>query len=331
MSIRICVYNVEWFDKWFNPDNTLKTDPETRQKAEAWGRIVKAINPDLIGIVEGPNTTNAGKSSTVCLEVLAADQNIRPASATMGFASRGSQELCALFDPAKLAVTHSPAGRSGAKANPPFDENFFADSDMDGINEYYRHYRPPFEMQLTRADGGDPMIIILAHMKSKGIFSNNDYIHWQRESKRNRRKLFAEANHVRLRADELLDDGKNVVVMGDINDGPGMDQHEMMFGRSAVEIVMGSLFQPSRILHAHSGAPKWGQYGWSPSSARFNDPFTHDPVNVLIDHILASEGIQTTGDGAHIIWNPYQVEAAKPLKADLRLVSDHFPVTLDIV
>lgn len=331
MPLRLCVYNVKWFDSWFNADNSLKTGGEIPDKVEALGRVLAAIDPDLLGIVEGPNTTHQGKSTVTCLEALAAHLNLRTSAAKMGYVSRGSQELAVLYDSAKLDVVHDPGGSPGTQSNPRFDEEFRYDSDQDRVKEVYEHYRPPFEMKVTRSDNGSSFNIILAHLKSKGIFSKNDYIHWQRESQRTRRKLFAEANHVRLRVNEWLDEGRDVVVMGDINDGPGMDAHEFQFGRSAVEQIIGDLFDPGRILWAHCGKPNWGSYGWEPSSARFRDPFTEDIVNVLIDHILASSELAVAGANAHRIWNPYQLDAAAPLKDDLLKVSDHFPVSLDVV
>jgi len=117
--------------------------------------------------------------------------------------------------------------------------------------------------------------------------------------------------------------------MGDINDGPGMDHLEFQFGRSAVEIIMGSRYEPERILKSHAGCPKWGKWGWEPSSTRFEDRFTETQVNVLIDHILVSNGLKVTGNG-HMIWNPFQDDKAKGVKGALLDASDHFPVRIDL-
>ena len=115
--------------------------------------------------------------------------------------------------------------------------------------------------------------------------------------------------------------------MGDVNDGPGMDFCERLFGRSALEIIMGDLFEPDRILRNFAGRPRWGNFGWRPSSARFRDRITEDEVNLPIDHGLVSPGLNASG---HRIWNPFQLAQAGPIRRELLDASDHFPVSLDI-
>jgi endonuclease/exonuclease/phosphatase family metal-dependent hydrolase len=289
------------------------------------------VDPDLIGITEGPNTTTTtGNRSTVAaLEGLAAAKGLRARKAMIGHPSRGRQEIALLYDPDVFSATHRPGGRAGSKSNPPFEDPFQADSDGDGIKELYEHYRPPLEAEITRADGGAAFRLMVVHAKSKGIFNAMDRVHFERTSARNRRKLFAECHSIRQRVDDWLDDDLPCVVMGDVNDGPGFDFYEGRFGRSAVEVIMGDIFAPDRILRNHLGAPKWGRFGWEPSTARFTDSFTGDKVNALIDHILASRHLVPAGDGCQV-WNPYQNDHARPLKQALLDASDHFPVVLDL-
>ncbi|WP_102107534.1 endonuclease/exonuclease/phosphatase family protein [Oceaniglobus roseus] len=331
--MRIMSYNIEWFDDLFEPDNSMKADATSAKRFDAIAQVIRTLDPDLIGITEGPNTTTTtGMRDTVsALEGFAAAKGLRTAKAVIGFPSPGRQEIAALWDPAVLAATHAPGGRAGSRTSPPFDESFEIDSDADGIREVYRHYRPPLELSVTRADGGPPFRAMVVHAKSKGIFTAMDRIHYERTSDRNRRKLFAECSSIRRRVDDWLAEGTAVVVMGDINDGPGFDYYEGRFGRSAVELIMGDLFSPDGILRNHVGPPEWGRFGWEPSTARFRDIFTGDTVNALIDHILASRHLTPAGTGAARVWNPFQSEEAKPLKEALMAASDHFPVTLDIL
>lgn len=328
---RLMSYNIEWFDDHFEPDNSMKSDAKSVRKFDGVAEVLGAVDPDLIGITEGPNTTTTtGERNTVAaLEGFAASKGLRQRKAMIGFPSAGRQEIAALYDPDVFTVAHDPGGRAGAAANPRFNEPFHADSDADEIKEVYRHYRPPLEARLTRADGGADIWLMVVHAKSKGIFTAMDRVHFDRASERNRRKLFAECSSIRLRVDEWLRKDRPVIVMGDINDGPGFDYYEGRFGRSAVELVMGSVFAPGDILCNHLGEPKWGRYGWEPSSAEFTDNFTGDRVNALIDHILASRHIEPTGEGAQV-WNPRQNDAAKPLRSALIDASDHFPISLDI-
>lgn len=336
MTLRICSYNIEWLDELFASDNTfsIPNDVEARRQNErrrdAIKTVLETLDADLIGIVEAPNTSQGGTKKTVaCLQHLAGQFGLRTRKAITGFPSAGRQELAVLYDPGKVTLRHDPEG-TNSRSNPRFTSSFTDDADGDGIKENYKHYRPPLEAKVTRSDGGANFHLMLAHTKSKGIFSRNDWVHWQRESERNRRKLFAECRSVRRRVDEWLDKGRHIVVMGDINDGPGMDVTEALFGCSAVEIVIGDIFEPERILKSHSGRPEWGRYGWEPASASFKDPFTQDYVNVLIDHVLVSQNLPVANAAAQRIWNPFQSEQAKPIKEALLQASDHFPVTLDL-
>ncbi|KPA23676.1 Endonuclease/Exonuclease/phosphatase family protein [Shimia sp. SK013] len=330
--MRLMSYNIEWFDDWFSDDNTMKTSAEAITKFDAIADVLTAIDPDVIGITEGPNTTTTtGNRSTVAaLEGFAAAKSLRQSKAMIGFPSGGRQEIAVLYDPTVASVTHDAGGSAGSKSNPPFKEQFQIDSDQDGIKEVYKHYRPPLEAKVVRADGGADFWMIVAHAKSKGIFSAMDRLNFDRTSDRNRRKLFAECSSIRRRVEDWLEDNRPTIVMGDINDGPGFDFYESRFGRSAVEIILGDVFDRATLLSYPIGRPKFGRYGWEPSTARFTDNYTGDRVNALIDHIMASSHFSLTGSAPAMVWNPYQLDAAKPLKSSLLGASDHFPVTLDI-
>ena len=55
----------------------------------------------------------------------------------------------------------------------------------------------------------------------------------------NRRKQLAQAIWLRQRIAAHLAEGTPLMLMGDLNDGPGLDEFEHLFGRSSVEILMG--------------------------------------------------------------------------------------------
>jgi hypothetical protein len=228
-----------------------------------------------------------------------------------------------------MTVTHDPGGNANTRSNPPFDGEFFYDADDDRIDEVYRHYRPPLEAHIELSGGG-VFHLMGVHTKSKGIFNSMDQIHLERESRRNRLKLFAECAWIRKRVVDWLAEGRMFVVLGDINDGPGMDLHEFRFGRSAVEVIMGDLFEPDLVLRNYVGRPKWTRYGWEPASARFKDRITEDHINVLIDHILVSPNLPPFGDNPARVWNPYEHDDLREHRAPFLTASDHFPITMDV-
>ena len=332
MAITICTYNIEWFDDHFTATNGLKAGAEHSKKFEAVRDAMQTVDADVYGIVEAPNTTTTtGQRSTVAaLENFAAAMGLRTTKAMTGYISAGRQELAFLFDPAMVSITHAPGGKSDSKKNPKFNGVFLYDTDEDRIKEEYKFYRPPLEAKITVKANGKVFYAILVHPKSKGIFNSVDVLHFERENRRNRRKLFAECTWIRRRVDEWLDKDRDVVVLGDINDGPGMDAEEFQFARSAVENIMGDLFEPDRVLRNHAGRPKWTNYGWEPSSTSFKDRITEDYIHVLIDHVLVSKGLEPSGEKAHVVWNPFRVDVAKPIKQQLLDASDHFPVSLRI-
>ena len=336
MELTIASYNMEWMVNLFSKEGIPKTDGKDGERSILLAEVVKTMNPDIIGIVEGPDTTVSGsKLASEQLEAWAAlhglDSNYK---GVHGFPSGGRQELCALYRSDKVTVTHNPV--QDLKKD-PFNEAFIVDTTESLIKEQYKHYRPPLELSVRPAAGGDELArIIVAHAKSKGIFDNVDLARYEQISARNRKKLYAECMSIRNRVDQWFKKNPQakIIVMGDINDGFGMDYYEQRFSRSAVEILLGDIWQPERILKHVLPKPKLGKYGWSPSTSRFQDKLTEDKFNVLIDHILVSRNIDIHDV---TVWNPYldQKDDVKnanvnAIKYALKNASDHFPVSIKV-
>ncbi len=335
MAIRLCTYNIEWFDRLFDTCNSLKTGAEEMCRLDFIAAILRQIDADLVGIVEAPDSRSSGTESCVVkLENFASHYTLRTCKALCGFISRGQQQIALLFDPDVLSVTHQPGGSSDGTGglSPRFDGVYHYDADDDGIEEIYRFYRPPLEAKVRVKATANEFRLIEVHTKSKGIFNSVDMIHLERRSRSNRMKIYAECSWIRRRVDEWFDEDqcRHVIVMGDINDGPGMDQYEMRYGKSGVEIIMGSLFEPERVLRNYAGRPRWGEHGWSPATATFKDRITGSRVDVMIDHILVSAGIRTDGAESHRVWNPYEDSGLRALQHPLLQASDHFPVSIDL-
>lgn len=332
MQIKTAVYNVQWMSRLFETNGDLKTSGEEFERGRQLSQIVAEMDPDIVGIVEGPDTTVSGsKTASDELERWAAlhglNENFK---GVHGSPSPGRQELCALYRSDKLNVLYKPEKNM---TKHPFTEQFFVDTSDTLIKECYKHYRPPLELQLLTL-GPEPMEIariIVAHTKSKGIFESVDIARFEQLSERNRKKLYAECMSIRERCDQWLaaEPDRNVLVMGDINDGAGMDYYERRFAKSAIELLMGDLWEPGLLLMHVLPKPKLGSRGWSPYSSDFRDRLTEYTVNVLIDHILVNRG---AGVVDARVWNPdlkenKEHQGIQKLKKELKAASDHFPVS----
>ena len=121
---------------------------------------------------------------------------------------------------------------------------------------------------------------------------------------------------------------RNVVVMGDINDGAGMDYYERRFSRSAVELLMGDPWEQDLQMKNVLPKPKLGSKGWIPYSSDFRDTLTEFRVNVLIDHMLVSRNVKVSNAK---VWNPHLKSNSsdagiQSVKSELDSASDHYPV-----
>lgn len=333
LELKVAVYNMEWMANLFTKDGQLKIDGEAGERGALLAEVVKAINPDVHGVVEGPDTTVSGsKTASDQLKAWAVHYGLDSSyRAAHGFPSGGRQELCVLFRSDKVFLKHSPVR---SKSQNPFNEPFLLDTTDLLIKEHYEHYRPPLEISVRPAAGGNELArMIIAHTKSKGIFDLVDMARFEQISERNRKKLYAECMSIRERCDQWLEEQPNmrIIIMGDINDGFGMDYYEMRFSRSAVEKLLGDVWNPERILRHVLPRPKLNKYGWVPSTGRYEDRLTGDRFNVLIDHILVSQNIRVKDA---IVWNPYikqdddeKTAQVKAIKDALLKASDHFPAS----
>jgi hypothetical protein len=341
MKLRFAVYNMEWMKELFNDDGTPKqvgkgarTKKKVAQRSASLAEVVKAIDPDILCIVEGPDTLKDGpKTASGQLEAWrdfhGLDANYK---GVHGIPSGGQQELCALYRKNKVNIVHKAETNDGKN---PFDQPFLVDTTESLIKEQYKHYRPPLELSVRKATGTNTELgrIIVVHTKSKAIFDSVDMARFEQLSERNRKKLYAECYSVRERCDQWFKENPDIklIVAGDINDGFGLDYYEQRFRRSAVETLLGTVWEPNKILRHVLPKPKLGDKGWKPSSSRYKDRLTEDTFDVLIDHVLLSQSIKFENA---MVWDPRPKNApanVKDLETKLEYASDHFPVSVDII
>jgi len=239
-----------------------------------------------------------------------------------------------LYDPDVLTVQHDPQGPAtqadGAGGAPRFDGTLRIDLDIDATEDKVVFSKPPLELALQTVSGFD-FRMIGAHLKSKEPHGARDDAHALQISIANRRKQLAQAVWLRRRIDAVVADGTPLMVMGDLNDGPGLDVFENLFGRSSVEVILGKqgdhpLFDPhaARALGQRLGAMPTTSRFWIRPEQRF--------LQALLDYIMVCPALRDK-DPSWRIWHPLDDPAcwADPVLRDaLVTASDHFPVSLDI-
>ena len=343
--MRIATYNVEWFNALFADDGRplLDDGPSARYKTtrgaqlRALGLVFQTMDADGVMIIEGPDTT-VRRSTTRALEQFAAQFGLRARRAVTGFASGTEQEIAFLYDPDRLTARHDPQGVAESTltplAAPRFDGVFRFDLDQDGMPEGMTFSKPPLELAVKTL-AGHALRLIGVHAKSKNPHGAKSPADAVRVSIANRHKQLAQCVWLRRRVEAHLAAGDDLIVAGDFNDGPGLDEYERQFGRSGVEIVLGEAGATGGTMYdPHASMALIRRLGVMPTTARFYLAPQKRFFESLLDFIMVSPGLakrQPAPDWR--IWHPLndpECFARADLRDALLTASDHFPVTLDL-
>ncbi|WP_431301328.1 endonuclease/exonuclease/phosphatase family protein [Tabrizicola sp. BL-A-41-H6] len=339
--MRLATYNVEWFNALFDDRGRLLADngPSARYKTTraeqlgALGIVFTALDADAITIIEAPDT-NGHRSTVTALENFARQFRLRARKALIGFPSDTEQEIACLYDPDRLTITHDPQGNAstshGSTDAPRFDGTFRYDLDADMVHETIRFSKPPLEMAVTTS-GGTALRLIGVHAKSKNPYGANGREAQLRLSIENRRKQLAQCLWLRQRVEGHLSAGDSLIVMGDFNDGPGIDEFEKLFGHSGVEIVLGT-GEATRLYDPHAAMALQSRVSLAPTTARFYVAPQKRFLEALLDFIMVSPDLAARQPDWRI-WHPFNdpaVMAVPDLREALLQASDHFPVTIDL-
>ncbi len=331
--MRIATYNVEWFDRLFDDQGALlndgswssRWDVTKADQTAALGHVFQAMDADAIMVIEAPDDSRHRVSKTA-LENFADHFALRSDTALLGFVNDTQQEIALLYDPNVLQARHSPGESPGA---PRFDADFRLDLDVDANPDPITWSKPPLEVDLQTRDGA-ALHLIGVHAKSKAPHGASNDAEAMQISIANRRKQLAQCIWLRRRVEAHLAQDKDLIVLGDFNDGPGLDAYEKLFGRSGVEIVLGE-GDGTQLFDPHARMVLGRRIGATPSTARFKrkgKPY----LQALLDYIMVSPKLASRRPSWQI-WHPFDHPACYenlPLREALLTASDHFPVTLDI-
>lgn len=315
-QLTIMSYNIANMNNMFA--NGVVKD-SAKQRARNIAAVIQSINPHLLGICEGANTVEEHQYFI--------DTYLRFSGfhVAMGV-SRGRQNLVFYY--------RDPLILQSIDDHFTFYDPWEVDIDTDGVKEGLRWERKPLEAIFRIGANGPEFRAILVHTKSKGIFSVVDLHQYQKIALGNRKRLVGQALRLRQRLDGLLDESPPTpfIVMGDMNDGPGLDAFEKLLGLSFVETVMGSVFQPEKVLHN----TLWWMSRNSDTrkdlwTADFPDPIVSTPFGmrhrVWIDHILVSPDMLRPDNSVRLLTNSGRVA---PKNRAAQNASDHFAVYCQI-
>ena len=328
--MRLATYNVEWFTNLFDRDGRPLHDAEWSGRHDvtraaqlaALGHVFRAVDADAVMIIEAPDTSRKRRTEDA-LRQFADHYGLRTTEVVTGFANDTQQEIALLFDPSRLQAAHAPGQSDDA---PRFDGTFHIDLDIDASEDRVQFSKPPLELAVRTAAGTDVQLIGI-HLKSKAPHGARSRDEIMRRSIANRRKQLAQAVWLRARVDAHLKAGTSLIVLGDLNDGPGLDEYEHLFGRSSVEVVIGAeMYDP----HARQALQR--RLGAYPSTARFLIRPEQRYLQALLDYVMISPDLMQR-DPVWRIWHPFDDAACwqdVALRQALLTASDHFPVVLDL-
>jgi hypothetical protein len=340
-NLLVATVNGEWMNDWFTPDadpvdfkSQFSRDGEVGDTDEAAARLaglIKTINADVVALVGAPS--RPAELALFVDRYLTA--NGTPTYQFLLGDSGGSQKLALLF---KLQAARFELIPSTDL--PLLLEPWSADVDGDAVLDEYRftriasvamrrRFRNAALMKSGRRAGSchcsRPWLMKLdfrwATITSSCTPASSV---WQARGVRIRRHL-----EQRLDADREA----AVIVLGDLNDGPGQDYFEEFYlAHNVTDILVGSPYRPERLFnHAQADVAEIDRY-----SAVFDDFVTEESnKRLLLDHILLSpamigaNGVLTKVPGSgrveHDAWAA-QV-AGNGTRRDQR-ATDHRPATV---
>jgi hypothetical protein len=330
--VRIATYNVEWFNSLFDDGGKLIDDGSwssrwnvtKAQQTAGLGAVFAAMDADAVMIIEAPDTS-PHRNTMIALEEFAAHFGLRTRDAITGFTNDTQQEIALLYDPDVMTAVHDPCDDDNA---PSFETKLQMDVDLDAHPDPIRWSKPPLEVAVTTASG--PLRLIGVHAKSKAPHGARDDAEATRISIQNRRKQLAQCIWLRRRVTHHLEACEDLIVLGDFNDGPGLDEYEKLFGRSGIEIVLGE-GDAIRLFDPHAKMALGRRVGAMPATARFKrkgEPY----LQALLDYIMVSPSLAAK-QPVWQIWHPFDHPVCYEniaLREALLMASDHFPVVLDI-
>ena len=347
VSMRIVDWNIEHMNSWFvaNDDEwspALRRSYSPGRNSRGGGAIgdvpalakraaavLGKLDPDLICIQEG-----AGEEEvTLFLDRYLSLPGSKAWQVLGGSGGRQKLVVAARLDRDIKAMESADDSGLQARLKPQFE----ADIDGDSVFDTARFARVPQVVDLKAH--GTEIRVVNCHLKSKHVGqgprlwrgSEEERLQYTRAALAARRRISAEAFRIRGYLDKLfeIDPDRLLLLVGDLNDGPGFDYFERRYLTHGItDIVFGSILRPrGRLTH-----PLIREGEERPASAYFDD-FVEgiDDKPLLLDHIGLSPALSGWRVKARVADAEFDAEARpKARNKRERLPSDHRPIVVEM-
>lgn len=337
--MRVMNWNIEHMNSWwqggendppimhasFPGNNFSPAITDVPALAQRVGQVVSDVDPDVLTIQEGPGE----------LEMAAfLDQFVDGDNWEIRRGSGGAQ---ALLVAARMDRVDAIDNGSPIAGNIDLSQKFTADINADLEFDDVAFARKPQVVTITAI--GSPITFINNHLKSKFVSGAETLFNAGGDDRKQffadaliaRRRISGEAYQIRSYVDEVLiaDPAAQVIVTGDLNDGPGSDFFEENFlTHSVVDRVFGSVFHRDRQLtHVLLNGDS------TDFTAQFFDFISNETRDLILDHIGLSPGVLANWSWqGRVAVAEYQAQIVNDnaLHERDRQPSDHRPVVVDL-
>src|SRR5262245_3419187 len=343
-QLRVASMNGEWMNSWFTADGTpadfrprfkLPGESESNSTSKTAARlaaVIRAIDPDVLALEEAPSRK---EELDLFIDTYLSTPGGPIYQGILGD-SGGAQKLALLYKPASVSASLTPSATITTILDP-----WLADVDGDMLLEEYEFTRKPLIVDIQA--GANELQVLVMHTKSN--FVNQGKALWDDPAHRQeyvvaalkaRRRNATECMRTRKYLEEQMDADATarLIVMGDLNDGPGMDFFEENYlAHNITDILAGSIFDPeSRFEHAQHDVPRASRF-----TAEFDDFVEKVPdKKLLLDHILLSPalagatGLRKVPNSGTIHHAEYEAQVEHGGEKREDRPSDHRPVSVEL-
>ncbi len=352
-AIKLASWNGEWMNNWFAPGSgpaafRLPTFPDadgspndTVETASRSAALIRAVDADVLALQEAPSRLE----ELVLFISQYLSENGSPIYSCLIGDTGGAQKIALLWKPGVVTARLAEHATIATLI-----DSWMADVNGTSTLVDYDFTRIPLVVDVTVA--GHTFQILVCHTKSN--FINHGEALWKDATKRqqfviaallNRRRNATECQHIRDYLDDRFaaEPHARIIVVGDLNDGPGRDYFESLYlAHNVTDVLIGSVFEPETAMrHAQHDVPNVDRW-----TAEFDDfvgvrvPGQTDPVpqpktRVLLDHMMLSpgfmigSGLRKSGNGLieHVAYEANVVQGGARRQDR---PSDHRPVSVTL-